>query len=85
MELQDKKGKYFESILAQISGAFKVTRYPDFYNYNLEYKYCLKILLSFSETLMHEIERVKGVSFSQNGDIISMLKPEDLADIKRMK
>lgn len=85
LELQDKKGKYFESIFAQISGAFKVTRYPDFYNYNLEYKYCLKILLSFSETLMHEIERVKGVSFSQNGDIISMLKPEDLADIKRMK
>lgn len=73
LELQDKKDKYFEPLLTQISGAFKVTRYPDFYNYNLDYKYCLKILLAFSETLMNEIERVKGVSFGPNGDISSLV------------
>ena len=33
--------------LTQVSDAFKFTRYPDFNNHNMNYKYCLKFLLVF--------------------------------------
>lgn len=62
-ENQLKIDKYFEQLLTQISDAFKITRYPDFYNYNLDYKYCLKFLLAFAEVLSSEVERKKQVSF----------------------
>ena len=62
-ENQLKIDKYFEQLLTQVSDAFKITRYPDFYNYNLDYKYCLKFLLAFAEVLSSKVERKKQVSF----------------------
>ncbi len=59
-ELSDK---YFDKILTQVSDAFKFTRYPDFYNYNMDYKYCLKFLLAFAQELQSNIERHQNVRY----------------------
>ena len=55
-KLRNLQDKYFPGILNKIKNAFKETRYPDFYNFNLDYKYCLKFLLAFSETLNSEVD-----------------------------
>lgn len=72
-EHQLKIDKYFDQLLNQISDSFKITRYPDFYNFNLDYKYCLKFLLAFAETLNSEIELKKQVSYLPKSNIESLI------------
>lgn len=72
-EHQLKIDKYFDQLLNQISDSFKITRYPDFYNFNLDYKYCLKFLLAFAETLESEIELKKQVSYLPKSNIESLI------------
>lgn len=60
---QELSDKYFEKILSQISNAFKETRYPDFYNFNLDYKYCLKFLLAFAQELASNIENILDITY----------------------
>lgn len=60
---QELSDKYFDKILTQVSDAFKFTRYPDFYNYNMDYKYCLKFLLAFAQELQGNIERNQNVRY----------------------
>lgn len=72
LEKQIEKGRieyqhnlqYFDGILSQIADAFKFTRYPDFYNYNLEYKYCLRFLLAFAEELRIILEKELGITYT---------------------
>ena len=72
-EHQLKIDKYFDQLLNQISDSFKITRYPDFYNFNLDYKYCLKFLLAFAESLSVEVQRKKHVSFMKDSNIESLI------------
>lgn len=61
---QNLSDKYLDGILTQIADAFKFTRYPDFYNYNMNYKYCLKFLLAFAQGLQSNIERNLNVTYT---------------------
>ena len=60
---QNLSDKYLDGILTQIADAFKFTRYPDFYNYNMNYKYCLKFLLAFAQGLQSNIEQNLHVTY----------------------
>ena len=61
--INNNSDKYLDGILTQIADAFKFTRYPDFYNYNMNYKYCLKFLLAFAQGLQSNIERNLNVTY----------------------
>ena len=72
---QELSEKYLDGILTQIADAFKFTRYPDFYNYNMNYKYCLKFLLAFAQGLQSNIERNLNVTYypEPNFDLNSLI------------
>lgn len=67
LEEQNDGEKYFDDILTQSAKAFKFTRYPDFYNYNMNYKYCMKFLLAFAQGLQTDIAfNMKESQFSSS-------------------